>query len=157
MNQNTVRALRLSRAWSQEHLAELASLSVRTIQRIENGGQASLETLSAIAAVFGLNVADLGIQPASNARCDEALDRRVAQARQRLNAENRFFRRALIWAIVCTGLAAVNLLSETERYWFLWPTLIWGAVLAFSGIRLFLLRGWLEKRNRRRLQQLVRK
>ncbi|SQC91675.1 transcriptional regulator, y4mF family [Cedecea neteri] len=49
---NNIKALRLSRAWSQEQLAELSSLSVRTIQRIENGGQASLETMSAIAAAF---------------------------------------------------------------------------------------------------------
>jgi transcriptional regulator with XRE-family HTH domain len=34
---NQVKQLRLQRAWSQEQLAELAGLSVRTIQRIENG------------------------------------------------------------------------------------------------------------------------
>jgi transcriptional regulator with XRE-family HTH domain len=32
-----VKQLRLQRAWSQEQLAELAGVSVRTIQRIENG------------------------------------------------------------------------------------------------------------------------
>lgn len=34
---NQVKQLRLQRAWSQEQLAEMAGLSVRTIQRIENG------------------------------------------------------------------------------------------------------------------------
>lgn len=31
------KSLRLARAWSQEQLAELSGLSVRTVQRIENG------------------------------------------------------------------------------------------------------------------------
>lgn len=59
MNLYRIRELRLARAWSQEQLAELCSLNVRTIQRIENGEQASLETLSAIAAVMDLKVSEL--------------------------------------------------------------------------------------------------
>lgn len=47
-----VRKLRLQRGWSQERLAELAGVSVRTIQRLERGGGMSLETVSALAAVF---------------------------------------------------------------------------------------------------------
>lgn len=47
--ENRIRALRLARAWSQEQLAELSSVSVRTIQRIEKGDPPSLETLSALA------------------------------------------------------------------------------------------------------------
>ncbi len=49
-NLNKVREYRLARAWSQEQLAEMAGLSTRTVQRIENGEQPSLETLSALAA-----------------------------------------------------------------------------------------------------------
>ncbi len=47
-----VRKLRLQRGWSQEHLAELTGLSVRTIQRIERGRKCGLETLASLAAVF---------------------------------------------------------------------------------------------------------
>ena len=47
-----VRKLRLQRGWTQEHLAELAGLSVRSIQRIERGGALSLETINSLAAVF---------------------------------------------------------------------------------------------------------
>lgn len=47
-----VRKLRLQRGWTQEHLAELAGLSVRSIQRIERGSALSLETINALAAVF---------------------------------------------------------------------------------------------------------
>ncbi len=39
-----VRKLRLQRAWSQEQLAQLSGLSVRTIQRIERGQACGLES-----------------------------------------------------------------------------------------------------------------
>lgn len=41
-----VKTYRLKKAWSQEQLAEVASLSVRTVQRTEKGQKPSLETLT---------------------------------------------------------------------------------------------------------------
>lgn len=49
-----LREMRLERGWTQEQLAELAGLSVRSIQRIERGMAASIETRNALAAVFGI-------------------------------------------------------------------------------------------------------
>jgi DNA-binding XRE family transcriptional regulator len=57
-----LRKLRIQKGWSQEQLAELTGLSVRTIQRIERGAQASLESANALAAVFQVEVATF-IQP----------------------------------------------------------------------------------------------
>lgn len=54
-----VRKLRLDRGWSQEDLAEISGVSVRTIQRLENGGRASLETLKCLAAVFESELSEL--------------------------------------------------------------------------------------------------
>ncbi|MBY6204277.1 helix-turn-helix domain-containing protein [Halomonas denitrificans] len=51
-----VRKLRLRKGWSQDQLAELADVSVRTIQRIERGHAPSLETANALAAVFEVDV-----------------------------------------------------------------------------------------------------
>ncbi len=51
-----LRKLRLQKGWSQEQVAELTDLSVRTIQRIERGGQASLESANALAAVFEVDI-----------------------------------------------------------------------------------------------------
>ncbi|MEY3952177.1 MAG: hypothetical protein RL320_979 [Pseudomonadota bacterium] len=47
-----VKHLRTVRGWSQPLLAENAGLSLRTIQRVESESQASLETLSALAATL---------------------------------------------------------------------------------------------------------
>ncbi len=54
-----IRKLREDRGWSQEDLAELSGLSVRTIQRVESGGRASLETLKCLAAVFETSIPEL--------------------------------------------------------------------------------------------------
>ena len=51
-SQMLVQKLRLQRGWSQEQLAELSGLSVRTIQRLERGQVASIESLKALAAAF---------------------------------------------------------------------------------------------------------
>jgi len=58
-----LRKLRLQRGWSQEQVAEVTDLSVRTIQRIERGGQASLESAKALAAVFQVEVTTFINQP----------------------------------------------------------------------------------------------
>jgi transcriptional regulator with XRE-family HTH domain len=60
---NRIRTERERRAWSQEHLAEVAGLSLRTIQRVETTGSASYETVKSIAAVLGLDVAELRVTP----------------------------------------------------------------------------------------------
>jgi DNA-binding XRE family transcriptional regulator len=54
-----IRNERLKRAWSQEQLAQVSGLGIRTVQRIENGGNASLETIKALAAVLELPVETL--------------------------------------------------------------------------------------------------
>jgi transcriptional regulator with XRE-family HTH domain len=48
-----IKMLRLSRGWSQEQLAEISGLSVRTIQRIEQNMPSSFDTRRAIAKAFG--------------------------------------------------------------------------------------------------------
>ncbi len=61
LDPSLVRQEREKRAWSQEHLAEVTGLALRTIQRIESTGSASYESAGALAAVFGLPVATLRI------------------------------------------------------------------------------------------------
>jgi DNA-binding XRE family transcriptional regulator len=46
------KALREAKKWTQETLAEVAGLTNRTIQRVENGEPSSLDTRRAIAGAF---------------------------------------------------------------------------------------------------------
>jgi len=54
-----IRRLRTQRHWSQEQLAEASGLNLRTIQRLEAGGRASLESVRALASVFEVEAAAL--------------------------------------------------------------------------------------------------
>lgn len=47
-----IRELRLGRQWSQEQLAAACGLNLRTVQRLEASGRASVESLRSLAAVF---------------------------------------------------------------------------------------------------------
>jgi transcriptional regulator with XRE-family HTH domain len=54
-----LKQLRLSRNLSQEQLAQMSGLNVRTIQRIESGQKASVESLKCLAAVLEVDTSTL--------------------------------------------------------------------------------------------------
>ena len=54
-----IRSLRSERAWTQEQLADISGLSLRTIQRAEKGKSCSFETLLGLAAAFDIDVKDM--------------------------------------------------------------------------------------------------
>jgi transcriptional regulator with XRE-family HTH domain len=58
-----VKLLRLEKNWTQQHLADVCDLSMRTIQRVEKDGVASNETVSAYAAIFELRSSDIILTP----------------------------------------------------------------------------------------------
>src|SRR5687768_3559883 len=49
-----IRKYRTERLWSQEQLAEISGLGLRTIQRLEARGSGSQESIKALAAVFNV-------------------------------------------------------------------------------------------------------
>lgn len=55
ISKEKVQKLRMIKCWSQDELAAASGLSVRTIQRVEKSGTASLETIKALASVFSLS------------------------------------------------------------------------------------------------------
>ncbi len=50
-----IRKYRTERLWSQEQLAEISGLGLRTIQRLEARGSGSQESIKALAAVFNVD------------------------------------------------------------------------------------------------------
>jgi transcriptional regulator with XRE-family HTH domain len=59
IDSNLVKKLRSAENWSQEQLSEKSGLSLRTIQRLENGGNASIESVRALATAFGIDPNEL--------------------------------------------------------------------------------------------------
>lgn len=58
-----IKVLRKERLWSQEELSVASGLGLRTIQRAESSGAASMETVKALSAAFEVNAQELLKQP----------------------------------------------------------------------------------------------
>ena len=145
-----VKPLRLEKGWSQEQLAEIAGLSIRTIQRLENGNTCSLETAKALSAVFDtppdtfLNTAPRLDAPQREKLADVERER---QLRRRF----KFYRHLFNYLVVNAGLAIINLIFTPETIWFPYPLFGWGIGLIFHAIRTFLY-NW-EKQLETRLRE----
>jgi transcriptional regulator with XRE-family HTH domain len=57
-----MKQLRQDRSWSQEQLADLSGLSLRTVQRIEADNKAGYESLRALALAFEIDVSALELE-----------------------------------------------------------------------------------------------
>lgn len=59
IDSSLVKKLRTAKNWSQEQLSEACGLSLRTIQRLENGSNASIESVRALATAFEIDPNEL--------------------------------------------------------------------------------------------------
>ena len=55
----TIKALRQSRNWTQDHLADIAHYSVRNLRRIENDGTTSIDIVNTFADIFNVSALDI--------------------------------------------------------------------------------------------------
>lgn len=77
INAELVREHRQTRGWTQQQLAEIADLSLRTVQRIENQGVASNESVSSLSAVLELPREELLVQASPSSPQRQASQRRL--------------------------------------------------------------------------------
>lgn len=155
-----VRTLRLERGWSQEHLALLSGLNIRTIQRVERGQNAGLETLNSLAAVFEVDLSQLKQEPdmsqiSINASRDGSMpnDQNSADMESRQSSyktmedQSSFFhiknspwrRREFIaqlmrYCLTIVFLFAVNFMTSPGYIWAWWPALGWGFAILLKGL-----------------------
>lgn len=59
LNVQKLKQLRESKAWSQSQLADVAGISLRTVQRIEKSGVASPESVMSICSAYDIQTKDL--------------------------------------------------------------------------------------------------
>lgn len=59
LNVQKLKQLRESKAWSQAQLADVAGISLRTVQRIEKSGVASSESVMSICSAYDIQTNDL--------------------------------------------------------------------------------------------------
>jgi len=97
VNSKLIKSERDKRAWSQEHLARAAGLGVRTIQRIENTGSASLESVKALASVLELQISQLQVN-----------SKWSAAAREIINSKNVSLATLIVTLLLLVGLITVR-------------------------------------------------
>ncbi len=118
-----VRKKRLEKGWSQEHLAQLSGLSVRTIQRIENGNKVGLESGKCLAAVFETDVSNLiqeePMTPFQNNATDAPIDEYAANRKG-------FMLHIVTFMIMIPALYYFNLQMTPDYFWVKWVALFWG-------------------------------
>ena len=124
-----VKKLRLQRGWTQEHLAELTDLSVRTIQRLKRGHKPGLETIKSLAAVFEVNLDTF--DSGDNAMNVQHLKADEVQAMQYVKGIIEFYSHLLMYLV----FSSVFLLNGG---WHLegihWPFLGWALGLTMHGL-----------------------
>jgi transcriptional regulator with XRE-family HTH domain len=150
-----VQKLRLQRGWSQEQLAELSGLSVRTIQRIERGLPASNETLKSLASVFEIDFSTLQAtqEPAMTTNMNATLEQNFPSnsnsnppvstnadeeaAFRHVRKIRGFYGHLARYVIVISALAIFNFIKSPNYFWVIWPALGWGLGILFHGMRVF--------------------
>lgn len=129
-----IKRWREERHWSQEHLADLAGVGLRTVQRIENGEAASQDSLKALAAAYGVDVLALAVD-------------QEQQAAQIVRSKNQRGRDALRlsflihlagYAIGMVVFVAISLTSGGEGFVMLAPMLWWTVGLVAHAATVFI-------------------
>lgn len=130
-----IRKRRIDKGWSQQTLAEVSGLSVRTVQRIERGGTASLETINALAAVLDVDIATLTKETGMNN--PPALSDRERDAIEYVRDIKGFYSHLAIYVVMVIAMAVANLVTGSNYLWFLWPAFGWGLGVAAHGLAVF--------------------
>lgn len=129
-----VRKLRLQRGWSQEQLAELTGLSVRTIQRVERGATPGLETAKSLASVFEVDLSTF--QPGDSDVSDltETVSEDEKSAIQYVKGIKEFYTHLFMFVVFAITLLVFRDSSDPMIRWGL---LGWGAGVVVHGLVAF--------------------
>ena len=130
-----VQKLRLQRGWSQQQLAELSGLNVRTIQRIEKGQEPSVESLKSLAAVFNLDFSTLKEQGMDNV-ISETQSAEEILAFNQVRKLKGFYIHLANYVLVIAVLTVVNALTTPNRWWVQWVVMGWGVGVFFHWLQI---------------------
>jgi transcriptional regulator with XRE-family HTH domain len=130
-----VQKLRLQRGWSQQQLAELSGLNVRTIQRIEKGQEPSVESLKSLAAVFNVDFSTLKEQGMENV-INESQSAEEILAFNQVRKLKGFYIHLAQYVLVIALLTVINALTTPNRWWVQWVIMGWGVGVFFHGLQI---------------------
>ena len=131
-----LKSLRLQKQWSQEMLAEMSGLSVRTIQRIEQGHKASLESTKALNAIFEVQFVE---SISSSIHINEPIenDIELEKKKEAYSKDVKEFLDLCVIAGICLLSTAFIGFVNSNWHVFGWTLFGWMVVLAFKGATTF--------------------
>jgi transcriptional regulator with XRE-family HTH domain len=130
-----VQKLRLQRGWSQQQLAELSGLNVRTIQRIEKGQEPSVDSLKSLAAVFNVEFSTLKEQGMDNV-INESQSAEEILAFKQVRKLKDFYIHLAQYVLVIAVLTVVNALTTPNHWWVQWVVIGWGIGVFFHWLQI---------------------
>ncbi len=116
-----IKRWREERHWSQEHLAALAGLGLRTIQRLENGEQGSQDTLKALAVAFNVEVSALFVDPEKEAA--EIIDKQATKTTKALRLS--FWIHLASYVLGMVVFVGISVGLGGEEFVMKWPAIFW--------------------------------
>ena len=129
-----VQKLRLQRGWSQQQLAELSGLNVRTIQRIEKGQEPSVESLKSLAAVFNVDFSTLKEQGMENV-INESQSAEEILAFNQVRKLKGFYIHLAQYVLSISLLSFINLFYGNRQLWVHWVIIGWGFGVLFHWLQ----------------------
>ncbi len=135
-----IQKLRLQRGWSQQQLADLSGLSVRTIQRLEKGQDASTESLKSLAAVFEIDFSQLqrtDMSTAIDTLTSPGISHEEMLAFNHVRKLKGFYIHLTQYLIIIPALFALNIWQNIGYFWAVYPALGWGLGLLFHALVVF--------------------
>ena len=131
MNESRISELRRAKGWTQERLANESGITVRTIQRLEAGNDASLETISLVAKALDVQVGELfqNVQTSNFSQAVEGLEARTRVEQERRDSYTQgimlIFR--AVGLVVTFGTVVLGTVGGMGWYIWLLIPLYWAA------------------------------
>lgn len=132
-----VQKLRLKYGWSQQQLAEISGLSVRTIQRIEAGNPPSVESLKSLAAAFDIDFETFNQEHTMDSATDVRNVHEEKQAFRHVRELRRFYVHLFRYILGVLILLAINLITSPQHLWVFWVMGGWGLGILMHASRVF--------------------
>lgn len=136
----SLKLMRRAKGWSQEQLADISGVSIRTIQRLEAGEAPGLETQKALAAAFEYSLDEFNAQVSSPDQTAEvdANNPETDQAEtviERYGWKGLLFHLGVMMAVV-TWLYFLAREFDIHQHFVNWVFFMWGFALLGHAVSL---------------------
>lgn len=151
---------RIEKGWSQEDLASISGVSVRTIQRAESGQKLGLESLKCIAAVLETSVSTLIEEQESkmSLSSDVMTENAEKEAIEYVRQLKWFYFHLALFVTLLVALGVLNYVVSPETLWVHYVGFAWLVGLAAHTLYMTLAFGsfgaqWEQRQFEKRLRR----